>query len=270
MRVRVDDRWVAGPVADLRGKGVEPEELLRAVRGERVDGLQIDSPSPGPAHTQVGLVASGCEFEQRAALAAAARSRNWAAPQDRALARLEASRPPPPQATDHRALRQQVAEARERERDLREAVAAERGRLRARRSDGEGETATTQFRERVRALSEAETERVAAEQALARAREQRRERRDHRERRLAVTDRIENRRRAARRHLAEAFEPRVERALTRVPGCEASSLTEATPIAARLATARAASLDAPVVLAADRFDGPWAAAAWLGAPVVRV
>ena len=235
-----------------------------------MEGLAIDCLSPGPAHDAVGLVVPDCEFKRRAALATAARSRNWAAPQDRKLAHLERARPDPPAATDHRALRQQVAEARERERDLREAVAAERGKLRARRTEGEEESATTQFRERVRALSEAETERIAAEQALARAREQLRERRDQRERRLSVTDRIENRRRAARRHLAEAFAPSVERVLTRLPDSDASSLNEATPVAARLATARAAAIRAPVVLAVDHFEGPWAAAAWLGAPVIRV
>ena len=150
-----------------------------------------------------------------------------------------------------------------------ERVAAARGDVRARRSiDADVDGALADLEEAAAALSDARTERIAAEQALERARERAAAARDARERRLALRDRLRNRRRDARAELAGGVYPAFRDALSTVPeGDLADPGTAPTEYAgsraaASLASIRVADLDGPVVLDADArttfdaWDGP--------------
>lgn len=261
----------AGRAVDLRPVAVAPREVAAAVRGEPVPGVTVDCPPPGPFHDRVGVVEAGMCFERRPALAAAARTRGLTAPQDEAVATTEAALAdldPPP--ADAAAARRRVASAGEERDRLRERVARLQGRVRARRDAGlDAGDAEAALDEAARALSEAETERAAAEQALARARERARAARDVRERRLALEDRLANQRRAARAHLAAAVADEFAAAVAAAPG-DATDAESASPRTAALAAARVADLDAPVVLVDPPFPDPATAADWLDVPVVQV
>jgi chromosome segregation ATPase len=222
-------------------------------------------PSPSPA-----------SFDRRGALADAARALGYASPAQSALAEarsaLQSSSSPP--AVDVRAARKRVAEAgAERER-LRERVAELRGRLQARRETGADATAVeAQLNEAGRRLSEAETERIAAEQALERAEQAARDARDRRERRLELEDRVANLERSVRADLAAAVWERFRSALDVVPGTASAGAAPGTyegdPVTAALAVARLAPLDAPVVVGdLARIEGAAAAAEALDAPVI--
>ena len=198
---------------------------------------------------------------------------------------------------------------------LRERAATLRGRLTQARERTDADTAAdlgadadtsateptvdslqAEFAAATRALSEAETERVAAEQALARAAERSRSVRDARERRLRLRDALANRRREARRDLAremypafadamEAFRPDTERVASEDSAAADGSLT-GDPLAVQLgdgpenfggdavvahaAAVRVARRSDPVVVAVDRFSSPEEAREWLRAPVVFV
>lgn len=128
--------------------------------------------------------------------------------------------------------------------------------------------------ETTRRLSEATTERVAAEQALRRARREAREARAVRARRLRLEDRAGNLARAARAHLAGVVHDAFARAVAAVPGAgragDRPGKYEGDPLVAALAVVRVADVDAPVVVACDRFPSAVAARACLDAPVVLV
>lgn len=223
-------------------------------------------------------------------LVAAARSRGHAPPELRRLATAErelAGLSVAP--VDVAERRRRVAETGAEVERLREEAATIRGRLQARRAVG-ADTADAEaaLAETMRKLSEAETDRLDAEQAHASAERTARTARSERRRRLELQDRVANRRRDARRALvdrvAEAFEAAVERLAgdageTRARP-EADSLGPARldrnplgvagdPVTAGLAAARVATLDAPVVLAGAVFPSAVIAAETLDAPVVR-
>ena len=215
----------------------------------------------------VAVVAPGLSLARREALVAAARSRGEPtsvdAELDRARERLSDLGEPVPSLAD---LRRRVADA---EADLeakRERVATLRGRL---QETDDGAVAAA-YREAIRELSEAETERAAAEEALADARERARRARDEREERLRLEDRVANLERRRRRELAASVRPAVDAAVAEAPGSEASSFARAAPVTAALALVRVGRLRTPVVLACRRFDGAADAEAWLGSPVVRL
>jgi len=150
-------------------------------------------------------------------------------------------------------------------------VARLQGRVRAlREADADAAEAAAELRAAARDLAEAETDQVAAEQALSSARATAREAFDARDRRLRLEDRIANLERDARAELARSIRPAVERAVAAVPGSEADGLADASELAAALAIARVAALDAPVVVACDRFADASRAADWLDARVLRV
>lgn len=271
VRVRLDGVERTGRAVDLAGRTVDPTTVLGAIR-DPGDG-RVVCPEPGPAHERAGLV-DGSSVPELATLAAVARSLGERTPQDRRTAELrveleEAAAPTPEIAP----VRRRLAEARGRVEERRERVATLQGRLRAAREVG-GSAAEREAEERlaeaVRGLSEAETERLAAEEALERARSEAREARDARERRLELQDRVDNLEREARAELARRVRPRVDAAAVAVPGSRATRFAGADPVTARLAAARVADLDAPVVLVRRRFGSASAAAAWLDAPVVRV
>ncbi|MEF8842226.1 MAG: hypothetical protein V5A62_11470 [Haloarculaceae archaeon] len=271
MRVRLGGVERTGRAVDLAEGDVGPSTVLRAVRDP--DDGRIVCPESGPAHERVGVI-DGSAVPPLATLAAVARSLGERTPANGRIAELraeldEASTPMPEVAP----ARERLAEARELIEERRERVATLQGRLRAAR-EVEEPAAEREVEERlaeaVRALSEAETERLAAEEALDRARSEAREARDARERRLELQDRIDNAEREARAELARRIRPRVDTAVVAAPGGRAAGFADADPVTARLAAARVADLDAPIVLARRRFGSARAAAAWLDGPVVRV
>lgn len=306
MKVRIGERTLTGQAIDIREVDCDPapDDVVAAVRSDADTGTDTSTstdgddfgnhlhgdaptvvcPQPGPAHEYVGLVDPEATVPLRRALAAAARSRGHAAPQDDEIAavgeRLADLDPPD---VDLAAARRRVADATGEETALRERVATLRGRVRALREDGGNATgdvadAEAELVDAAERLSAAETERIAAEQALAAARDRARESRQRRRVRLRLQDREANLRRAAREHLAERLRKEYEIARDAVPGSDSDDTDTANctaaesddPVATALAVARVATLDAPVVLACDRFEEPTAAASWLDAPVVKL
>ncbi|WP_135821606.1 DUF7856 family protein [Halostella litorea] len=272
MRVELADEVREGRAVALRDRDVSPETVAAAVR----EGEWIDCPEPGAVHERVSPVTADASPSVRPALAAAARSRGLTSPVDDALAdaraELAAIDPPP---IDHEAARKRVAEAGEREAALDERVAELRGRIDALAGrDGEPGDATDERAAAIRELSEVRTERVAAEQALRDAREAARAARDARDRRLRLEDRVRNLRSAAREHLSAAVAEPFADAVAAVPGegrvADEPAGFEGDPVTAALAVVRVAAVDAPVVLACDRFDSAAAAADTLDAPVLTV
>lgn len=271
MRVRLDGVDRSGRAVDLTGRGVDPAAAVRAVRDPMDD--RIVCHEPGPVHERVGLV-DGSAVHPLATLAAVARSLGERTSEGRRAAELrtelERTSAPVPEVAP---ARERVAEASGRVEERRERVATLQGRVRAVREVA-GTAAEREAEERlaeaIRELSEAETERLAAGEALDRARREAREARDARERRLGLQDEIGNAEREARTELARRVRPRVDAAVVATPGGRATEFDDADPVTARLAAARVADLVAPVVLTRRRFADPVAAAAWLDCPVVRV
>ena len=275
MRVIVDGRTYEGRAVDLTGTDVSVTAVVESI-GAADPPIHVDCPAPGDAHEHVRRLPPET-FDRRGALAAAARALGHASPARSALddARAELADLSAP-AVDVDAARRRVAETGEREDHLRERVAELRGRLQARRETGADTTAVeAQLNEATSRLAEAETERIAAEQALERAETVARDARDSRERRLELEDRVANREREVRRDLAAAVWDRFRTALRSVPGTATVGSTPGTydgdRVTAALAVARLAPLDAPVVVdGLDRIDGAEAAASMLQAPVIYI
>ncbi|MFB6255469.1 MAG: hypothetical protein ABEH58_01880 [Haloplanus sp.] len=281
MRVTVGSRAHEGRAIAL--PDVSVAAVVRAIRGDGVSvdagpgpPLRIDCQPPGAVHDHVARLPPAT-FDRRAALAAVARelghTSSVRSELDAARADLaELSLP----SVDVDAARRRAAETGAMEERLRERVAELRGRLQARRETGADTTAVeAKLDEATAELSEAETERIAAEQALDRAESLAREARDRRERRLTVEDRVANLEREVRHDLATAVWDRFRAALRTVPGTATAGATPGTydgdPGTAALAVARLASLDAPVVIdGIDGFDGAAAAASTLSVPVIYV
>ena len=275
MRVIVDGRAYEGRTIDLTGAGVSAAAVVESV-GAADPPIHVDCPAPGDAHKHVRRLPPET-FDRRAALATAARALGHTSPAQSALddARsqlAELSAPP----VNVGAARRRVAETGEKEERLRERVAELRGRLQARREvDADTAAVEAQLNEATTQLAEAETERIAAEQALERAETVARDARDRRERRLELEDRVANREREVRRDLAAAVWDRFRAALRSVPGTATAGSTPGTyegdRVTAALAVARLAPLDAPVVVdGLDRIDGADAAASVLKTPVIYI
>lgn len=274
LRCRIGDIVYEGRAVTV-GCAVDPRRLLEAIRtGEAAEGrVTVEAPTPQPVHEHVGYVHPEMGLRTRTALARAGRTLGMATPYDD---RIEDARGRLDSLTvEEGALtsrRRAVADTADETAKLRERVAAVRGRRQVAREHGtNGEQAARELEAAVQELSERETERAAARQRLERARESARERRDRRERVLALEDELANLQRNARAHLREQCRDRYADAVAAVPGSEAASDPFATdPVTAALAIARLASLSAPLVLDCDRFDSAAAASRWLDAPVVRV
>ncbi|AXG08685.1 DUF7856 family protein [Haloplanus rubicundus] len=275
MRVIVDGRSYEGRVIDLTGTDVSAATAVESV-GATDPPIHVDCPVPGDAHEHVRRLPPET-FDRRAALAAAARALGHASPARSALdeARSELADLSAP-SVDVDAARRRVAETGEKEERLRERVAELRGRLQARREiDADTTAVEAQLNEATSRLAEAETERIAAEQALERAEAVARDARDSRERRLELEDRVANREREIRRDLAAAVWDRFRAAIRSVPGTATVGAAPGTydgdRVTAALAVARLAPLDAPVVVdGLDRIDGAEAAASILEAPVIYI
>lgn len=218
-------------------------------------------------YDRVGVVAPGLSLDRREALVAVARSRGLATSVDEDLraarGRLADLGDPVSSLAD---ARRRVAEAEADIDEKRERVATLRGRLQATDDRGVAE----EYRTAIRELTEAETERAAAAEALADARRRAREARDEREERLRLEDRVANLERRAREELIASVRPAVDGAVRAAPGARASSYEAAAPVTAALALIRVGRVHAPVVLACRRFESEIAAEAWLSAPVYRL
>jgi len=117
-------------------------------------------------------------------------------------------------------------------------------------------------------LSAAQSERIAAEQALQHARKRAASARDDRERRLELRDRLRNRRQDARRELAREVYPAFRDALSVVPGAgpadagaKAYGVRRPAP-AASLAAVRLANLTGRSRSVRRRSGGSSTAAEW--------
>ena len=157
--------------------------------------------------------------------------------------------------------RRRLAAATGEETRLAERVAAARGELRARREiAAETDAAREALETAAASLAEAQTTRIAAEQALDRAREQAVASRDERDRRLRLQDRLENRRRVARRELSRVVYPAFQDALAALPTGDPDAAGDApgdyagSRLVASVAAVRIASIDGPVVLEPDVAD----------------
>lgn len=274
MRVEVGGRTFEGRAVDLGGRA-DADAVVAAIRGEPAGGVAVECPDPGPVHEHVGHVRAGMALHLRGALAAGARSLGETAPQREEVeaVRAELSSLSVP-AADVDEVRRRVAEAGVSVERLRERVATLRGRVRALDETGEGsEAARADLREAVRELSEAETERVAAEQLRDRLEREARDRRDRRERRLELEDRVANLEREARAHLTESVYDRFRAAVEALPGDatagDGPGKYDGDAVTAALAVARVAAVEAPVVVAVDRLGDAATAARRLDAPVVR-
>lgn len=270
MRVEVDGAVHQGPAVELSGVDVDPAAVVRAVRGEPSP-VAVEAPEPGSLHDHVGRLTPGMGLSTRGALAAAARSRGLESACDDELDRLrDRLSAVDPDRVTAREQRERLAEADEAVDRLRERVARRQGWLRSRREAGE-DTAETEraLNEAVRELSEAETERAAAEQALERARERRRAARDAREERLRLQDRIGNLERAARRELADRLAEEFRTATRELPGGDGEG-EDADPVTRALAVVAVGEPAAPVVLDCDRFPDARTAVEALSARVVRL
>jgi hypothetical protein len=273
MRVTVEGRVREGRAVDLADVDVDAATLVRSIRGSETP-VTVECPSPGPVHDHVARLPPSA-FDRRAALAAAARALGHESPRESTLAeaREELAETTTPE-LDGREARRRVAEAGAEEERLRERVAELRGRLQARRETGAEATAVeAQLDEATRRLAETETERIAAEQALARVERAAREARDRRERRLELEDRVANLERRVREDLAAAVWDRFRAALSAVPGTATAGSSpgefDGDATVAALTVARIAPLDAPVVVdGVDGMSDASTAATLLDAPVI--
>lgn len=271
MRIRVGESELVGQALDLRAHDVSATQLVSAVREPATD--RVAAPPAGELHNSVGIIRPGMQFDCGGALAAAGRSIGLESPQAAEIARLDREIAAiEPESPDLRAARRRAAEAGADVAALKETVARISGRLNARRDAGLPTAEVKQeLAERTRELTEAETEAIAAEEALPRAEARAETARDERARRLSLVDRRENRRREARQWFRNALAPAFERALASlpVPTEPTSPAAFAGPAhVAALAIARIAPLTAPVVLVDGPFERAIEARAALDGPVL--
>ncbi|WP_071932509.1 DUF7856 family protein [Halodesulfurarchaeum formicicum] len=271
MRVRVAGDERVGQAVDLRSAAVEPGQLSAALADPSAE--WIDAPAPTPPHDAVGLLQPGMELDLRTALAAAGRSLGLVAPQAAEIARLDREIAAiEPDSPDLRAARHRAAEAGADVAALEEQVARTSGRLAARReADLPTEAVQAKLDDLTRKLTEAETEQIAAQEALERAEAAAQAARDARARRLSLVDRRENRRREARAWFLDALAEPFERALASLPGDAAPTPPasfDGPTLTGALAVARIADLSTPVVLVDGPFETAVEARAALDAPVV--
>lgn len=257
-----------GHVVDLRGQPIDGQTVAAAVHEQRCLPA-IAAPSTPAVYDYCGHVHPEMGVRTRTALAAAARSRGHETEYDDRIAQLQdqlsardSSEPSLP------AVREWVSDRTLAE--LRETAATKRGRLQAReRLDADTDELENTVRETTRTLATRETERTAAEESRKQRRELARSYRDRVADRRRLADRLANRRRDARAELVSALSPQFAAALDAVPGPTPRDPFDAPPVPAALAILRVARTDAPIVLDADAFRNPTAAADCLGAPIIR-
>lgn len=266
MRLRLRDMERTGPAIDARALDIHPTDLLAEIRNPNSN--VVSCPHPHPVFEHVGHIEPTTTVTRRTAIAAAARSHGQASSIDdeiqdcrRKLATIDVPSADVPAAVDA------VADAAEDVDSLRDQVARLGGIVAGSDTDTErSEAAQSSLRDAAAELAAAETAHHAARQELMRERGRQRAANDARERRLALTDRLANLRRAARRELAERNTEGIRRALDAVPDWPDAG--EDARLA--LAIARTAAVRAPVVVEGGPFRMPGQARACLAAPVVLV
>lgn len=324
---------VANPTSDETklAAGQRVTEAGEDATRDGIERVRVRCAEPGPLQAYVGVIdpRSMQSFQARPALVAAARSRGIVTESMPALtdarAALGAIEVP---AVDLAGARKRVAAARRAASSVQSDVAAARGALQARdgtgREDGDGDadpgreaaSAETErgaadasfaaergrLQEAIATASERETELVAAEQALARARQRAQAARDARSRRLELEDHVGRLERTVRAELLDAIQPtfldaidvitghtccrprsRVDDSTLAVPanpgadgnldgddrtGSDRACRAGADAVTAALAVTRVAAIDAPIVLGTDRFQDPDVARELVGAPVI--
>jgi hypothetical protein len=279
--VTVDGRAHRGHAIELTAE-VCAREVVAAVRGgdSRDDpgggdgsgSVVVDCPEQGAVHERIGLITPDSAVRVRRALVAAARSRGLASPVADELAAVRESLADLsiPDA-DPESARQRVADVTDEERRLDERAATVRGRVQALSEVGADTTeAQAELDSVMESLSAVRTERIAAEQALARERERAMQARRERERRLRLRDRHDNLQRQARSALVDRLRGEYADAVRSVPGPTPADPFDADAVTAALAVGRLADCRAPLVLDCDRFPDAATAADWLDAPVVRL
>jgi len=255
-------------------QAVKLSRIAAAVRdgSDRTDSfVAVSAAPPEPVHDHIGCIYPEMGLRTKTALARAARTRELSTPYDDELATVRESLATMDiESGDTRAERQERAQATEETERLREQVATARGRLEARRENElESTPAAHELERAIRELTETETSAVAAAEQLERSREQARKRRDRREQKLRLEDRIANLQRQARAHLVDQMREKYDAAVSAVPSASPSEDPfAADPVTAALAVARVARLSAPVVVACERFESATAASEWLDAPVI--
>ncbi|MFC5136223.1 MULTISPECIES: hypothetical protein [Haloferacaceae] len=215
--------------------------------------LPDDEPVPDPEDV-LGRLPTGTSLRRE--LAAAARSRGLESSLADEIATVHADLTTiEVPAIDLESARRRLADATGEEDRLKERVATARGDVRARRAvDADPTEALADLEAAAAELAEAQTARIAAEQALERERERAAAARDVRERRLALRDRLENRKRDAREELALAAYAEFREALSTVPGGDPvdagtrPSEYEGSDLAASFAAIRIAEIEGPVAL----------------------
>lgn len=218
-------------------------------------------------HRYVAVIAPGMSFPRREALIATARSRGVTTSVDESIREIETELKSLPEPVPSRTeLRRQVAETEANLEAKRERVATLRGRLQE-TDDGSIED---EYRAAIRSLSEAQTRHNAAVEALEEARNRARTVRNARERRLRLTDRLENLERTARSELVATIRPSVEAELCELPKRSFDSLDDADPVSTALVLVRIGVIETPITLACRRFPDRDTAERWLEAPVYRI
>ncbi|MFB6153473.1 MAG: hypothetical protein ABEJ27_04395 [Halodesulfurarchaeum sp.] len=271
MKVRLDGYTRRGRAIDLRDAGFEVERIAGLVRDPSADAVQ--TPEPGPVHPHVGCIHPDISLRPRRALVAAVRSRGVTSPHRgeicEVMADIASISVEAPELTPYR---RHVAETGEDVDALREKVARASGRVEATRESGTAiAQAKAELEDAVATLAEAETEHLAARQELAMAERAARRAWDERERRLSLSDRLDNLERRAEAWLLEWGRPRLERALRSLPGSGSTPhLSEGPDHALAMGIARISALRAPVVLHRSPFPSALAARAALDAPVILV
>lgn len=264
MEFRLAGRTYRGRAVEVRTADATPADVADALGLAPADPLAVVDDDPPPP-TRL--------------LAAAARSRGEAPPNADRIAALErelaACDGEIGDDVDLPGARERAATAGDDVERLRERVASYRGRLGAARDAGrDPSVAEAALAEAARELAEAETERVAAEQALADARGRARERRDAGERRLRLRDALANRRREARAALASAVYPAFAAAARDLPGDaspgDAPEAFDGDRVTAAIAAVAVAERAEPIVLGVRRFESAEAAATRLGVRVARL
>lgn len=272
MRVDLAGVERRGRAVDLRDVDVSAETVLTAIRDSGDE--RIACASAQPVHERVGFLHRELSVAPVAAVAAAARTRGATTEHDAEIRAVEdklAAIDVPD--VDLAAVRERVAETASDVDRLRERVARASGRVEARREAGtDASDAEAALREATRELAARETDHHAAKEELAAVQERARKARDARERKLALADRRDNLRRAARQALADAYADSFRRAVAAlpIPGEPAHPREFAGPDwAAGAAVARLARPGAPLVVNCGFANASRAAAA-LDAPVVLV
>ncbi|MXR50324.1 hypothetical protein GRX03_01700 [Halovenus sp. WSH3] len=234
--------------------------------------VRIDCADPTPVHEYVGHIRPEMGLRARTALAVAGRTRGLDTPHDEEIERLEAELSSiTVEESDLEDHREALADERRKLQRAREAVAETRGRLAASREHGlETDDLEAELRRRIQELAELETTATAATQRHEQHQAAARRRRDQRERRFALEDELENRRRDARRALVDQLEGEFAAAVRELSERQLDDPFECRPALAGLAVARLAEYDAPIVLETSQFESAAAARAWLGGPVLKL